>query len=96
VSASEIRITKPSKEDDIHLVSYTESPTSQEISKRDKRRARQAKKAELEGDNLSQRCNFCAQGFASKTQLFSHISETGHALSLNEEQKQHKGKKKRR
>jgi len=96
VSASETGITKPSNEDDIHLVSSAGSPVSQGVSKRDKRRARQAKKAELEANNLPQRCNFCAQGFASKTQLFSHISETGHALSLNEEQKQHKEKKKRR
>lgn len=52
VSDSEIGITKASNEDDIHLVSSAESPTSQ-MSKRDKRRARQAKKAELEAKNLS-------------------------------------------
>ena len=53
VSTSEAGITKASNEDDIHLVSSTESPISQEISKRDKSRARQAKKAELEANNLS-------------------------------------------
>lgn len=51
VSASETGITKASNEDDTHLVSSTESPISQEMSKRDKRRARQAKKAELEANN---------------------------------------------
>ena len=49
VSASETGITKASIEDDIHLISSAESP--QEMSKRDKRRARQAKKAELEANN---------------------------------------------
>ena len=49
VSASETGITKASNEDHIHLVSSAESP--QEMSKRDKRRARQAKKAELEANN---------------------------------------------
>jgi DnaJ family protein A protein 5 len=98
VSTSETELTEASNVDDIHSVCSPESPVSQGMSKRDKRRARQAKKVELEANNnsLSQRCNFCAQGFASKTQLFSHISETGHALSLNQEQRQHKGKKKRR
>lgn len=51
VSAPEIGITKASNEDDIHLVSSAESPMSQEMSKRDKRRARQAKKAESEANN---------------------------------------------
>lgn len=51
VSASETGITKASNEDDIHLVSSAESPISQEMSKRDKRRARQAKKTELEANN---------------------------------------------
>ncbi|KAF8807088.1 DnaJ-domain-containing protein [Phlegmacium glaucopus] len=95
MSDSETANTKASNEDDIHLTAPADPPITQETSKRDKRRARQAKKAELEDNNLSQRCNFCAQGFASKTQLFSHISKTGHALAHNEEQKQPKGKKKR-
>lgn len=97
VSTSETELTEASNADVIHSVCSPESPVSQGMSKRDKRRAREAKKVELEASNsLSQRCNFCAQGFASKTQLFSHISETGHALSLYQEQRQHKGKKKRR
>jgi DnaJ homolog subfamily A member 5 len=51
VSAPETGITKASNEGDVRLVSSAESPTSQEMSKRDKRRARQAKKAELEVNN---------------------------------------------
>ena len=51
VSPSETGITKAYNEDDIYLVSSTESPISQEMSKRDKRRARQAKKAELGANN---------------------------------------------
>ena len=51
VSTSEAGITNASNEDDIHLVSSVELPISQEMSKRDKRRARQAKKAELEANN---------------------------------------------
>ena len=48
VSASETGTTKASNEDDNHLVSSAESPVSQEMSKRDKRRARQA---ELKANN---------------------------------------------
>lgn len=51
LSAPETGITKASNEGDVHLVSSAESPTSQEMSKRDKRRARQAKKADLEANN---------------------------------------------
>ena len=47
-SASETRIAKASNEDDNYLVSSAESPISQEMSKRDKRRAR---RAELEANN---------------------------------------------
>ena len=51
LSVPETGITKASNEGDLHLVSSAESPASQEMSKRDKRRARQAKKAELEANN---------------------------------------------
>ena len=47
-SASETRIAKASNEDDNYLVSSAESPISQEMSRRDKRRAR---RAELEANN---------------------------------------------
>ena len=49
--ASAPETTKLPNEDDIHLAPSAESPISQEMSKRDKRRARQAKKAELEANN---------------------------------------------
>jgi DnaJ homolog subfamily A member 5 len=45
VRTSDTEITMASNEDDIHLFSSAESPISQEKSKRDKRRARQTKKA---------------------------------------------------
>lgn len=53
ISTSETDITKASNVDGIHLVSPAEPPITQEMSKRDKRRARQAKKAELEDNNNS-------------------------------------------
>ncbi|KAF8199497.1 hypothetical protein BJ912DRAFT_844738 [Pholiota molesta] len=74
-----------------------------EPSKRDKRRARQAKKAEAaaSGSSPLHKCNACSQAFPSKTKLFSHLSETGHALALSADEdsprsQKEKGKKKRR
>ncbi|KAF9474678.1 DnaJ-domain-containing protein [Pholiota conissans] len=71
-----------------------------ELSKRDKRRARQAKKAEVA---TAQSCNVCSQSFPSKTKLFSHLSETGHASAVvvsgdedGPRSQKEKGKKKRR
>ncbi|KAJ3565153.1 hypothetical protein NP233_g7826 [Leucocoprinus birnbaumii] len=53
-----------------------------EVSKRDKRRAKQAKKAEAAATASKDiRCNVCAEVFTSKTKLFSHVKETGHALA---------------
>jgi len=55
----------------------TQSTVSKE-SKRDKRKDREAKKNEGE---ISHRCNVCSQLFDSKTKLFGHIRQTGHALA---------------
>ncbi|KAI0059176.1 DnaJ-domain-containing protein [Artomyces pyxidatus] len=56
-----------------------------ELSKKEKRRAREAaKKAREDDENRAtaiQRCNVCAQAFDSKTKLFDHIKRTGHALA---------------
>lgn len=54
-----------------------------ELTKREKRRARQAKKAEAgEMPGNEHRCNVCRQVFGSKTKLFAHIKESGHALAV--------------
>lgn len=55
-----------------------------ELSKRDKRRARQAKKASVEPGH---HCNVCGESFPNKTKLFSHIAELGHALARDAEGK---------
>jgi len=56
---------------------------SADLTKREKRRARQAKKVEADERTVNQhQCNVCRQLFASKTKLFSHIKETGHASAL--------------
>lgn len=68
----------------------TESPTTSgdaepkpELSKREKRRAREAAKAQKskEGSTNTQTCNVCKEKFESKTKLFNHIRDTGHALA---------------
>ncbi|CAA7265571.1 unnamed protein product [Cyclocybe aegerita] len=71
-----------------------EEPVEQ--SKRDKRRARQSKKAEA-AVKMEHRCNVCRELFPSKTKLFNHISETGHALAASDDggSKAQRGKKKR-
>ncbi|KAF8072104.1 DnaJ domain-containing protein [Lyophyllum atratum] len=72
-----------------------------ELTKREKRRARQGKKAESEvapetPTQLQSQCNVCRQRFASKTKLFSHIKETGHALADPDASGGKKGKKVKR
>jgi len=53
-----------------------------ELSKREKRRLREAQKAPQNvGGDVHQRCNVCGQPFESKTKLFAHIKDTGHALA---------------
>ncbi|TFK50070.1 DnaJ-domain-containing protein [Heliocybe sulcata] len=56
---------------------------SQELSKREKRRAREAAKAQRAKDahNLHT-CNMCKGEFDSKTKLFNHVRDTGHALAV--------------
>ena len=56
-----------------------------ELSKREKRRAREAakkaKQEETEDGPTQERCNVCKEEFTSRTKLFTHIKETGHALA---------------
>ncbi|KAF9223560.1 DnaJ-domain-containing protein [Gyrodon lividus] len=52
-----------------------------ELTKREKRKLREAKKAQAAEAQQSIMCNVCKQPFDSRTQLFNHIRETGHALA---------------
>lgn len=53
-----------------------------ELSKRDKRRAREAaKKASGTTTPPVETCNVCQECFSSRTKLFSHIKDTGHAAA---------------
>ncbi|KAF8581085.1 DnaJ-domain-containing protein [Ramaria rubella] len=57
-----------------------------QLSKKDKRRAREAaKKSQGDGDAVRQeQCNVCHDKFDSRTKLFAHIKDTGHALATAE------------
>lgn len=54
-----------------------------ELTKRDKRKLRQAKKAPVAEaqQSLALVCNVCKQPFESRTKLFNHIRDMGHALA---------------
>ncbi|KAG0708086.1 DnaJ-domain-containing protein [Suillus ampliporus] len=61
-------------------------PSSQpELTKREKRKLREAKKAANVEVEHSMVCNVCKKPFESRTKLFAHIRETGHALAKSEE-----------
>jgi len=49
-------------------------------TKREKRRAREAAKKAKEGTQQL-KCNVCGEKFSSKTKLFAHIDEEGHAIA---------------
>jgi DnaJ family protein A protein 5 len=74
--------TPPESRDDFHNVTSSQP----ELSKREKRKLREAKKAanvvEAERGMV---CNVCKSPFESRTKLFTHIRETGHALAESEE-----------
>lgn len=71
--------------------------TPNELSKRDKRRAREAaKKAQVPTEpelvrprtlistsvlTMPQQCNVCKESFGSRTKLFNHVKDSGHALA---------------
>ncbi|KAF8349008.1 hypothetical protein F5887DRAFT_948736 [Amanita rubescens] len=65
---------------------------AEQMSKREKRRARQANKT---GQPQQHRCNVCASTFPSRTQLFTHIRELGHAAATAEDGPAVQGKKRR-
>ncbi|KAG8881847.1 hypothetical protein FRB98_004092 [Tulasnella sp. 332] len=60
-------------------------PTKAETSKREKRRAKEAAKKVQEANETNsdapQACNVCHMTFGSRTELFAHIKDTGHALA---------------
>jgi DnaJ family protein A protein 5 len=82
---------------------------AEQMSKREKRRARQANKAgqqqqvrepycidnQLTNASDKHRCNVCASTFSSRTQLFTHIRELGHAAATAEDGPTVQGKKRR-
>ncbi|GAA5927401.1 hypothetical protein JCM3775_002536 [Rhodotorula graminis] len=50
------------------------------MSKKDKRRAKEAAR-KAGGAGADTVCNVCSEPFASRTKLFQHIADTGHALA---------------
>ncbi|PFH46812.1 hypothetical protein AMATHDRAFT_82436 [Amanita thiersii Skay4041] len=67
-----------------------------QASKLEKRRARQAKKATLDNQiQIQPKCNSCGDSFPSRTQLFIHIRELGHAIANMENSLGRNGQKKR-
>ncbi|KAF8339696.1 DnaJ domain-containing protein [Cantharellus anzutake] len=74
----------------------TAQAPKEELSKRDKRRAREAAKKLREAEDAKkpdiEHCNVCGEDFPSRTKLFSHINQTGHALAKAYAQKPIPGK----
>lgn len=79
--ASAPTTTPPESRDDFDNVTSSQP----ELSKREKRKLREAKKAAnvVEAEH-SMVCNVCKSPFESRTKLFTHIRETGHALAESE------------
>ncbi|KAJ7726051.1 DnaJ-domain-containing protein [Mycena maculata] len=70
------------------------TPVAAAPTKRDLRKARQAKKAESGDAGKQLRCNVCAEAFGDKTSLFAHVRETGHARAeANPPERGKKGRK---
>ncbi|KAF8905002.1 DnaJ domain-containing protein [Gymnopilus junonius] len=61
-----------------HLITSEDVPPS----KREKRRQKQQTKLQDSNDHPSATCNVCGNTFPSRTKLFAHITETGHALAV--------------
>lgn len=84
------------------IISEENTPPVKKLSAKEKRRQREkqrqeeaAKKKEAEKANQIPMCNLCKEEFTSRTQLFKHIKETGHAeLKTVAPTKSKKGKRK--
>ncbi|TIB68187.1 hypothetical protein E3Q24_03779 [Wallemia mellicola] len=64
-------------------------------TKKEKRRAREAAKRALENAvPITLYCNVCHEPFSSRTKLFNHIRDTGHALAGPDDHKYKRNKKK--
>lgn len=89
--APALSITATESRDDFQDVTSSQP----ELSKREKRKLREAKKAaNVVKAEHSMVCNVCKSPFESRTKLFTHIRETGHALAESEEPAQlKKGRK---
>ncbi|KAH8817667.1 hypothetical protein DL96DRAFT_1623054 [Flagelloscypha sp. PMI_526] len=83
----------------------TAPATNHAQTKREKRRAKEAAKKEaasMGGSNQIHKCNVCSETFATRTKLFEHVNELGHAQApegaksgATGSAKQKKGKKKK-
>lgn len=83
LSKTEKRAAMSALREESTLNSRAASPGADDtpqMTKRDKRRAKQAKK-DAEGSQTQLICNVCNEAFGSKTKLFKHIQDEGHALA---------------
>ncbi|KAH8929317.1 DnaJ-domain-containing protein [Atractiella rhizophila] len=55
-----------------------------QLSKREKRRAKEAAKKASEERSEVQHCHVCKEEFTSRTKLFAHVKDTGHASAHDE------------
>ncbi|KAH7912019.1 DnaJ-domain-containing protein [Hygrophoropsis aurantiaca] len=60
---------------------HDDKDSTPQLSKREKRKLREAKRAQTENEPNALICNSCSETFSSRTKLFTHIKETGHALA---------------
>ncbi|KAH7102771.1 DnaJ-domain-containing protein [Auriculariales sp. MPI-PUGE-AT-0066] len=88
-TASPAGVATPTEEqDEDDDAANTEIGAAPQMSKKDKRRAREAAKKAKEQQVATPTlvCNACSETFDSRTQLFTHITRTGHAQAEPEPQ----------
>ncbi|KAG6336369.1 hypothetical protein ID866_2726 [Astraeus odoratus] len=89
-STCPVAVLKPVSDLD-HDATSDQVPNKSEMSKKEMRKLREARKATQQP--LTHTCNFCKEPFDSRTKLFTHIRETGHAVADDNIQTNRKGKK---
>jgi len=74
---------QPGQDDGLDTQPPETGSASGGLSKREKRKLREVRKAQAAEAEKSkaQVCNVCKEPFDSRTRLFNHIQETGHALA---------------